>query len=253
MKKRVIYKITNLINGKFYIGKDSSNRKNYWGSGVAIKAAIKKYGIENFKKEVIAETEELDELNYFESSFIIALESYNPDKGYNRNLGGLFENDFKNLTEEQKELSLLKRREIWASPKFRETCRNRMLEYYKSEENRNKQSERLKSYWANITEEKANEISVSRSIAQNKRWKTDEVNKERLSNYMTKNNPMFDENVKEKVRKSKRQSEKIIRRAVIIYDIEYRSIVEACEVLNITRNAMVKRLKSKNFKEYKYK
>jgi hypothetical protein len=53
MKQRVIYKITNLINQKIYIGKDSTNRKNYYGSGKAIKNAILKYGEDNFSKEII--------------------------------------------------------------------------------------------------------------------------------------------------------------------------------------------------------
>lgn len=52
MAKRIIYLITNLANGKIYIGKDSRNRKNYWGSGRAIKNSISKYGVENFKKEI---------------------------------------------------------------------------------------------------------------------------------------------------------------------------------------------------------
>ena len=41
----IIYKTTNLINGKFYIGKDSKNDPNYLGSGKILKKAFKKYGI----------------------------------------------------------------------------------------------------------------------------------------------------------------------------------------------------------------
>lgn len=50
-----IYKITNLLNGKIYVGKHTcKNIENlYYGSGVAIKSAIKKYGKENFKKDVL--------------------------------------------------------------------------------------------------------------------------------------------------------------------------------------------------------
>lgn len=49
-KPMVIYKTTNLINGKIYIGQDSKDRPNYYGSGKLIHRAIKKYGKENFKK-----------------------------------------------------------------------------------------------------------------------------------------------------------------------------------------------------------
>ncbi len=49
----IIYITTNLINGKKYIGRDAWNKPNYFGGGKAIKDAIKKYGKENFKKEII--------------------------------------------------------------------------------------------------------------------------------------------------------------------------------------------------------
>jgi group I intron endonuclease len=49
----IIYQITNLINNKKYIGRDAFNNPNYFGGGKAIKAAIKKHGKENFKKEIL--------------------------------------------------------------------------------------------------------------------------------------------------------------------------------------------------------
>ena len=49
----VIYKTTNLINGKIYIGQDLENNPNYFGSGLIFKKAILKYGKNNFKKEIL--------------------------------------------------------------------------------------------------------------------------------------------------------------------------------------------------------
>lgn len=51
-----VYKITNTINGKWYIGKrkhHSPHNDRYMGSGKLIKLAIKKYGKNIFTKEII--------------------------------------------------------------------------------------------------------------------------------------------------------------------------------------------------------
>lgn len=83
-----IYKVTNLINGKIYIGKDTTSDKNYYGSGVLIKLSIKKYGIENFKKEILEECISNNELCLKEKYWIDYYNSTNKKIGYNISKGG---------------------------------------------------------------------------------------------------------------------------------------------------------------------
>lgn len=84
----IIYKTTNLINGKFYIGQDNKNNEKYFGSGLLITKAIKKYGINNFKKEILEFCSSKKELNEREIFWIEKLNSMNKEIGYNISKGG---------------------------------------------------------------------------------------------------------------------------------------------------------------------
>ena len=86
-----IYKTTNLINNKIYIGKKHSNVfiEDYFGSGKLIKLAIDKYGVENFKVELIDVANSLEEINEKEKHHISDNNSYYKyGKGYNISSGG---------------------------------------------------------------------------------------------------------------------------------------------------------------------
>lgn len=75
-----IYKITNSINGKFYIGKHQTKvlDDGYMGSGKLIKRAIKKHGAENFTKEILHVFGTEFEMNEAEKLLVvIGEESYN--------------------------------------------------------------------------------------------------------------------------------------------------------------------------------
>lgn len=92
-----IYKTTNLINGKIYIGKESRNKKKYYGSGVLLNRAIKKYGLDNFKKDIL----EIgiitnEELNKREIYWINFFNSTNKKIGYNILFGGTGGDTFTN-------------------------------------------------------------------------------------------------------------------------------------------------------------
>ena len=85
-----IYKTTNMLNGKIYIGQKKSENfvKSYYGSGTYINRAIKKYGRENFKVEVILMCGTEASLNKAEIACIKGYNSRNIDVGYNLSDGG---------------------------------------------------------------------------------------------------------------------------------------------------------------------
>jgi group I intron endonuclease len=84
-----IYKIENKINGKIYIGQSiyiPDNTKKYMGSGLLIKKAILKYGVDVFDKTILCECNTKTELNEREIYYI---DYYNSIKnGYNISTGG---------------------------------------------------------------------------------------------------------------------------------------------------------------------
>src|ERR1035437_553756 len=84
----IIYKTTNKINNKIYIGQDSNNDPNYLGSGTVILNSIKKHGKENFIKEILDFGNDMDELNEKEIYWIKYYNATDPLIGYNLMTGG---------------------------------------------------------------------------------------------------------------------------------------------------------------------
>lgn len=86
-----IYKITNVLNSKVYVGKHKYPKAEidpkYWASGVLINRALKLHGEANFTRKLLATADSKEELNLLESYWISNLDCRAP-RGYNLTDGG---------------------------------------------------------------------------------------------------------------------------------------------------------------------
>ena len=85
-----LYKITNLVNTKIYVGvhKTSNLEDGYMGSGKVVNRAIEKHGIENFKKDILeffetAEAMYAREKDIVNDEFLLREDVYNLRRGGN--------------------------------------------------------------------------------------------------------------------------------------------------------------------------
>lgn len=110
MKQYYVYLVTNLINGKKYIGQHYGELDDsYLGSGIHILHAIKQYGKENFSKEILKICKNQEELDQEEVRLIKEYNAVFDDNFYNIAEGGHGGNPCLGLTEEQE---LERRRKI---------------------------------------------------------------------------------------------------------------------------------------------
>lgn len=134
-----VYLITNKINNKKYIGKHSGELDDdYLGSGENIRAAIKKYGKENFEKSIlyIAETEE--ESYAMEEKLIKEFNAVESEEYYNISPGG----EYKYKKVSPRDRSYTKTEEY--RKKMSEACsgkNNGMYGRHHTEESKRKMSE----------------------------------------------------------------------------------------------------------------
>jgi len=84
----IVYKTTNLVNNKIYIGVHSTNDLDdgYFGSGTALKYSIEKHGIDNFSREILyffatADEAYAKEKQLVTESFVSRQDNYNMKPG----------------------------------------------------------------------------------------------------------------------------------------------------------------------------
>lgn len=112
-----IYRITNMLNGKVYIGytKNVTGRKAYYkhaGShDTRILRSIRKHGWSNFTFDVIYQSCDMEHTqNVMEDFFIEEHMSRNPQKGYNVRPGGNVKNGYRHSQETRLKISLSMKR-----------------------------------------------------------------------------------------------------------------------------------------------
>jgi group I intron endonuclease len=200
-----IYKITNIINNKCYIGETIQTPEKRWkdhksafkrnGGCTALKSAILKYGLENFKFEVLIICFDQDRLIY-EKQYIKKYNSLAPN-GYNILEGGQEGVlGYKHSNETKKKISL-KSKENSSKPEIKEMSRQRAIEL----NNRIKSGEIVKKSekWYKALEEgrignrggNHNEETKKKISEGLKKYFEDNgstINKERHSGIMTKIN-----------------------------------------------------------------
>lgn len=146
-----IYKITNNVNGKIYIGmhRTTSLNDGYMGSGTLLKRAQEKYGIEHFSKEILYVFDTIEEMHAKERELVNEQFITDPHT-YNILLGGLGDpKDFKEFDyyksgnhtknaavarskarKRNQELKAERHAKYYANPKYCNNCGN-VLDFYK--------------------------------------------------------------------------------------------------------------------------
>lgn len=126
IKYHIVYKTTNLVNGKFYIGKHSTYNLDdgYLGSSQHLKASIKKYGKENFQREIICFCDSEQDA-YIKEAELVTIEVVNDTMTYNKMPGG--EGKQKMYTDHE-----LKERRREQDRKWYQANRERKRDYYEA-------------------------------------------------------------------------------------------------------------------------
>jgi hypothetical protein len=269
-----IYKITNTLNGKIYIGKDTTSDPKYYGSGLLIRRSIDKYGIDNFTKEIIDITEDYDELSNKEIYWIKQFNSTNPEIGYNISEGG----DGGNTLSNHPDLDVIRKKISDNDPKkgktyeeafgvekakiYKEKLLKKIHKSILSQKAIEKNKKNWEEYWVKYTERC--EFLKSEILSGNIEPYIDELNNIKANSYnsfLINTNGFFDyfghhlkpflyKNYKPKKEVKVKEKKKVY--PIIIDGIIYKTIYVASRKLGLNKHAITHRVKSQYFPTYLY-
>lgn len=193
-----IYKITNNVNGKTYVGqhKYADINDSYMGSGTILHKAYKKYGIENFSKTIITVCLDLFEADVLEKYYIAKERKENKNGCYNIRAGGSL--DYSKIKRKYHDLSEETKKKIAKSrkgQKLSEKTKNKISErgkiarhqllstgWHYSDESKAKISASMKDWWA----KQENKTICNRSSREDVKKKISISRKEYCKNHAMK-------------------------------------------------------------------
>ena len=209
-----IYKTTNLVNGKIYIGQstyESAGSVDYMGSGTTLEKAFKKYGKHNFKKEILIDNVDPLNLNQIEIQLIAEYNARDKSIGYNIERGG-GGHSYVSRKKISDSISAIIKTEQYISKLSNAMKRPEVKEKLKGQYNSDSipWNAGKTDVYSDETIEKMRQSAIDRTISD----ETEMERRRKISEYQQQNNP--------------------IRKGVLDNDtgIEYKSIAEYCEKTN---------------------
>jgi hypothetical protein len=204
-----LYKTTNLITGKFYIGVHKSEKEfdeKYYGSGIYLQRAIKKYGIENFKTEVLSYCDSEEEMYNLEKEVVNDVFIKSPHN-YNMKIGG--KGGWPAAGSDKAKRNGLIIKEYWKNEEFRKNTTSKISESTKAvmstPEMRKKISDGQKN--RSIEEKKQTSIKLSSSLKNSYKQKTEE---EKLKYRQEKKKIMSDPEIRKRISDGMKNSNKLV-------------------------------------------
>lgn len=148
-----IYKTTNKINGKYYIGmhKTDNLEDRYLGSGTHFKRALEKYGKENFEREILEYCNSDEEMHLAEARYITE-DVVNDKNSYNLKLGGDGGWDYINshhLGDKNAKNASARFQELLKNEEFYKSWHDKIIKAINTESCKQKVSNSLKERWKN--------------------------------------------------------------------------------------------------------
>lgn len=147
----VIYKITNTVNGKVYIGQTTRSLNTRWRLHKSSRSfcrhllnAIKKYGADSFTIEPIDQADTMEELNRKECEYIAFYNSIDRSKGYNLMSGG----GNSHHSEETKRKLRENSKRMWKDPVFKMLMTEKLKKANGSDDARRKHKNSCLEMWS---------------------------------------------------------------------------------------------------------